>query len=68
VDWLDDGIEILEVKYEVPMIGRDGGPPPNYYGYMVNIYYRGQLQETRADPVDLQDLFPPPLSELPGAP
>jgi hypothetical protein len=66
VDWLDDGIEILEVKYEVPMIGQDGGPPPTYYGYMVNIYYRGQLQETRADPVDLQDLFPPPLSELPG--
>jgi hypothetical protein len=66
VDWLEDGIEILEVKYEVPMIGQDGGPPPTYYGYMVNIYYRGQLQETRADPVDLQDLFPPPLSELPG--
>lgn len=66
VDWKDDGIEILEVKYEVPLIGKDGGPAPTYYGYMVNIYYRGQLQETRADPVDLQDLFPPPLSESPG--
>jgi hypothetical protein len=32
---------------------------------MVNIYHRGQLQETRADPVDLQELFPPSLSELP---
>lgn len=65
VDWRDEGIEILEVKYEVPRIGADGGPAPQYYGYMVNIYHRGQLQETRADPVDLQELFPPPLSELP---
>ncbi len=63
VDWKDDGIEILEVKYEVPRIAPDGGPPPKYYGYMVNIYHSGQLQETRADPVDLQELFPPPLSE-----
>jgi len=65
VDWKDEGIEILEVKYEVPRVGPDGGPPPEYYGYMVNIYHRGQLQETRADPVDLQELYPPPLSELP---
>ena len=65
VDWKDEGIEILEVKYEVPRVGADGGPPPQYYGYMVNIYHRGQLQETRADPVDLQELYPPPLSELP---
>lgn len=67
VDWKDEGIEILEVKYEVPRIGEDGGPPPQYYGYMVNIYHRGRLQETRADPVDLQELFPPPLSEYPPA-
>jgi hypothetical protein len=66
VDWKSDGIEILEVKYEVPRIGPDGGPAPQYYGYMVNIYHQGQLQETRADPVDLQELFPPPLNELPA--
>jgi tetratricopeptide (TPR) repeat protein len=65
VDWKSEGIEILEVAYEVPRIAQDGGPPPKYYGYMINIYYRGQLQETRADPVDLQELFPPPLNELP---
>ncbi|MBU3664550.1 MAG: hypothetical protein FGM15_01550 [Chthoniobacterales bacterium] len=67
VDWRGDGIEILEVKYELPRVGRDGGPAPQYYGYMVNIYHRGQLQETRADPVTLQELFPPPLSEIPDA-
>lgn len=66
VDWRGDGVEILEVKYEVPRLGPDGGPPPAYYGYMVNIYHRGQLQETRAEPADLQELFPPPLSELPA--
>lgn len=65
VDWKNDGLEILEVKYEVPRIGPDGGPPPEYYGYMVNIYHRGQLQETRADPQNLQELFPAPLNELP---
>jgi hypothetical protein len=64
VDWKNEGIEILEVKYEVPRMGADGGPPPRYYGYMVNIYHRGQLQETRADPVDLQELFPAALTEL----
>jgi hypothetical protein len=66
VDWKSDGLEILEVNYEVPRIGPDGGPPPTYYGYMVNIYHRGQLQETRAEPSDLPDLFPPPREELPS--
>lgn len=67
VDWKNDGLEILEVKYEVPRLGPGGGPPPDYYGYMVNIYHHGQLQETRADPVDLQELFPPSLNEAPAA-
>jgi hypothetical protein len=67
VDWKNEGIEILEVKYEVPRVGPDGGPAPEYYGYLVNIYHQGQLQETRAEPVELQELFPPPLSELPSA-
>ncbi len=67
VDWKADGVEILEVKYEVPRIGPDGGPAPQFYGYMVNVYHRGQLQETRAEPADLQDLFPPPLNEVPAA-
>jgi hypothetical protein len=67
VDWKSEGIEILEVKYEVPRVGPDGGPAPEYYGYLVNIYHRGQLQETRAEPAELQELFPPPLSELPAA-
>lgn len=66
VDWKSDGVEILEVKYEVPRLGPDGGPPPDFYGYMVNIYHRGQLQETIAEPADLRELFPAPLNELPA--
>ena len=68
VDWKGEGVEILEVKYEVPRLGPDGGPPPQFYGYMVNIYHRGELQETRAEPPDLQDLFPPPLNEVAAGP
>jgi hypothetical protein len=64
VDWKDDGLEILEVKYEVPRTG-PGGEDLQFYGYMVNIYHRGQLQESRSDPADLQERFPPPLTELP---
>lgn len=65
VDWKSEGVEILEVKYEVPRLGPDGGPAPDFYGYMVNIYHRGQLQETRAEPANLRELFPPPLNEVP---
>lgn len=61
VDWKDDGIEILQVKYQVPSSGKDGGPPPKFYGYMVNIYYHGDLQETRADPFKLEEMFEPAL-------
>lgn len=67
VDWKGEGVEILEVKYELPRIGPDGGPPPDFYGYVVNIYHRGQLQETRAEPAELQELFPAPLNEVPAA-
>jgi hypothetical protein len=64
-DWKDDGIEILEVRYEVPQLGAGLESSPIYYGYMVNIYYRGDLQETRADPVDLQELSTPALTQAP---
>lgn len=65
VDWKGEGIEILEVKYEMPR--GTGEADPKYYGYMVSIYHLGQLQETRSDPVDLQELFPPAAMEAPPA-
>ncbi len=61
-DWQNDTTEILEMKCEMPQTGTNVGPPRRYYGYALNLYHRGQLQESRADPVDLQVWFPPPLT------
>jgi tetratricopeptide (TPR) repeat protein len=33
-----------------------------YYGYIVRIYYNDQLQDARADPTKLLNLFPTPLT------
>lgn len=69
-DWSDDDIEVLEVEYlqpkpeakpesekaEEPVETRD------YFGYVVRVYYRGELQDMRADPVKLLKQFPPPIS------
>lgn len=62
VDWKEGAVETLQVTYSAPM-SEDGRRPARFYGYMVNVYYRGQLQETRADPVRLEEMFPPALSE-----
>ncbi|MEQ1853167.1 MAG: hypothetical protein ABMA01_16435 [Chthoniobacteraceae bacterium] len=60
-DWKDGDSETLEVSYELPQ------PPPNgerreYHGYIVRLYYRGELQDAQADPASLQQKFPPPTS------
>lgn len=60
VDWESDGRETLEVICDVLRFGPRGGPPPGvYFGYVVDLYYRGELQETRAEPADLKELFRP---------
>ncbi|MDQ6621869.1 MAG: hypothetical protein M3Y86_00075, partial [Verrucomicrobiota bacterium] len=33
-----------------------------YAGYQVRVYYNDQLQDVRADPSKLLNLFPPPLT------
>lgn len=62
-DWKDDDIEILEVDYTQPK------PDPaklveirRYYGYVVRVYYKKDLQDMRADPVALLKKYPPPLT------
>ncbi len=68
-DWQGEGLEILEVAYEVPVPKDDGSPTPRYHGYMVQLYYRGVLQDVRSDPADLVDLYPPALEiETPSNP
>ena len=60
-DWEDGDTETLEVSYELP-------PPPargerrEYHGYIVRLYYRGELQDTQAEPASLNQKFPPPYT------
>ncbi len=67
VDWADSEPELLDVEYPLP----DGGLPGNsaefgalnrkYYGYVVGVYYNGELQDSRAAPGRLDTLYPLPL-------
>jgi hypothetical protein len=58
VDWANGDIELLNVKYHMPPTDRGDLPPLQYYGYVVGVYYKGELQDQRADPVSLLDQFP----------
>lgn len=62
-DWSDDGIELLEVEYNQPLPSQDEelAEDREYLGYIVRVYYKDQLEDVRADPVRLLELFPPPL-------
>jgi len=69
IDWADGEPELLDVEYPLP----DGGLPGNstemgspgrtFYGYMVGVYYKNELQDARADPGSLDSQFPLPLSQ-----
>jgi hypothetical protein len=45
----------------MPPTDRGDLPPLQYYGYVVAIYYKGELQDQRAEPVSLLDQFAPPI-------
>lgn len=62
-DWSDDGIEILEVGYNQPLLAGEDETAESreYLGYIVRIYYKDRLEDVRADPVRLLELSPPPL-------
>lgn len=60
VDWTADP-EIFQVKYRLPLEDRGDLAPLQYYGYVVAIYYDGELQDQRADPPSLLNQFAPPL-------
>lgn len=56
IDWTE-GEETLEVSYDLPP--SDGrGEPRAYYGYIVRLYYQGELQDTQAQPASLNQKFP----------
>jgi hypothetical protein len=68
-DWADNEVEILQVDYSRPL------PDPKiknieerkYFGYVVRVYYKNELQDMRAEPVKLLKQFPPPLTLTDGA-
>ncbi|MCB1093772.1 MAG: hypothetical protein KDL87_19685, partial [Verrucomicrobiae bacterium] len=69
-NWQSDGVETIDVIYHQPVFSeeqkRELGERA-YYGYIIELYYRDQLQDTAAFPPDLKSLspgtMPAPLSE-----
>jgi tetratricopeptide (TPR) repeat protein len=61
IDWADASPEIFQVKYRLPLRDRGDLPPLQYYGYVVAIYYNGELQDQRADPPALLNQYAPAL-------
>jgi hypothetical protein len=58
VDWADNEPEILDVVYPLPAEGPEAN---SFHGYTVAIYFRGELQDTRAVPGQLDQNFPAEL-------
>ena len=54
VEWKDAEPEILEVTYQPDTVT----PDLYYVGYVVAVYYKGELQSYRAAPVKLTNQFP----------
>ncbi len=57
-DWSNGTPQLLDVLYSGPQAT---SAPNTFYGYIVGIYYNGELQDSRAVPVRLAREFPPPL-------
>ncbi len=57
VDWKDGEAETLEVSYDLPAL-QARTERREFYGYIVRVYYRGDLQDTRAEPPGLAQKFP----------
>lgn len=67
VDWADAEPEILDVEYILPDSGLPGssedfgGKGRKFFGYVVAVYYNGELQDTRAEPGRLSTIADLPL-------
>lgn len=67
VNWADNEPELLDVTYILPdsnlpgSAASNGSPGRQYAGYIVGVYYNGELQDTQADPGPLARKFPLPL-------
>ncbi len=61
-DWLESDTEELAVEYQLPKSDARGvkRETRKYFGYIVRIYYKQQLQDSAAEPVRLAQQYPPP--------
>lgn len=61
-DWADTDTEELAVEYRLPKVEAKAAKRENrkYFGYIVRIYYKGQLQASTAEPERLAQQYPPP--------
>ena len=61
-DWAEGDTEVLEVEYSqpAPTVVDASAPTRKYYGYIVRLYYKDELQDTRSEPVRLGAQFPAP--------
>ena len=64
VDWREDENEVLEVEYNQPIPEtRDAKQEiRKYYGYIIRVYYKDELQATRSEPSVLGQKFPASLT------
>lgn len=67
VNWSDSDTEELIVDYELPKapVGNSPQPERKYYGYVIRVYYRQELQAALAEPEQLAQQYPasPTLAE-----
>jgi len=61
-DWLEADTEELAVEYNLPKPEARAAKRENrkYFGYIVRIYYKQQLQAATAEPERLAQQYPPP--------
>jgi len=61
-DWVESDTEELAVEYQLPKPEARSAKRENrkYFGYIVRIYYKQQLQAAAAEPVRLAQQYPPP--------
>lgn len=62
VDWAGSEPETLEINYSrQPPVGKGARPEQReYYGYIVRVYHKGELQDFRSEPDTLNEKFPAP--------
>jgi serine/threonine-protein kinase len=58
-DWTDASPKFLAATYVRPKAQRPSTDERRYGGFVVRVYFDGQLQDSRASPPDLLRLFPP---------